>query len=122
VTSDKPSVPPQGYPPQGYPPTAYGSDQRSGTSGWLIALGVVMVLALGGLAAAIISKGDSDGASATTAPKPTTIQQNTTTKNTTTNVTTSAPAVTIQPNVTVSQSGTVGTVTSGAQTGTTTSP
>jgi flagellar basal body-associated protein FliL len=99
--------------------------QHSGTSGWLIALGVVVLLALGGLAAAIISKGDS-GSSTATAPsvvtKTTTVQENNTTKVTTTNVTTSAPAVTIQPNVTLSPSGTVGTATSGAPTDTTTSP
>jgi hypothetical protein len=121
VTSDKGGAPPQSYPPASYPP-----EQRSGTSGWLIALGVVMVLALGALAAAIIDRGDSGGSSATVpsvVTKTTTVQQdNSTTKNITTNVTTSAPALTIQPNVTVAPSGSVGTVTSDAQTGTTTSP
>jgi hypothetical protein len=109
VTTDNTGVPPQ---PHRLAPNA--PEQRSGTSGWLIALGVVMVLALGGLAAAIISKGDSDGSGAT-APsvvtKTTTVQQNNTTKNTTTTVTSSAPAVTISPNVTMAPSGTVGTVT-----------
>jgi hypothetical protein len=99
--------------------------QPSGTSGWLIALGVVLVLALGGLAAAIISKGDSDGSTAT-APsvvtKTTTVQQNNTTKNTTTTVTSSAPAVTISPNVTVAPNGTVGTVTTAPPETTTTNP
>jgi hypothetical protein len=120
VTSDNTGVPPQ---PHRLPPPT--PEQRSGTSGWLVALGVVMVLALGGLAAAIISKGDSDGSSAT-APsvvtKTTTVQQKNTTKNTTTTVTSPAPAVTISPDVTVAPNGTVGTVTA-AQPGTTaTSP
>jgi hypothetical protein len=120
VTSDD-----TGVPPPSSASAPYAPEQRSGTSGWLIALGVVMVLALGGLAAAIISKGDLDGSSAT-APsvvtKTTTVQQNNTTKNTTTTVTSSAPAVTISPNVTVAPSGTVGTVTTAPPGTTTTSP
>jgi hypothetical protein len=120
MTTDDTGVPPQ---PHELAPSA--PEQRSGTSGWLIALGVAMVLALGGLAAAIISKGDSDGSTAT-APsvvtKTTTVQQNNTTKNTTTTVRSPAPAVTVSPDITVAPNGTVGTVTTAPSGTTATSP
>ena len=70
----------------------------------MIAFAVVLVLALGGLAAAIISKGD-DGK--TTATTPTVTVKTTTVQNTTTTVTTQAPPanVTVAPNVTLNSSG-----------------
>lgn len=65
----------------------------------MIAFAVVLALALGGLAAAIISKGDSGKTTATT---PTV-----TVKTTTTTVTTQAAPtnVTVAPNVTLNSSG-----------------
>ena len=70
----------------------------------MIAFAVVLVLALGGLAAAIISKGDEGKTTATT---PTVTVKTTTVQNTTTTVTTqAAPAnVTVAPNVTLNPSG-----------------
>jgi hypothetical protein len=70
----------------------------------MIAFTVVLVLALGGLAAAIISKGDEGRTTATT---PTVTVKTTTVQNTTTTVTTqAAPAnVTVAPNVTLNPSG-----------------
>jgi hypothetical protein len=93
--------PPAGYPPPGYAPQA-PPPRESGTSGWLIAIFVVIVLALGGLAAAIISKGD-DGKTATV---PTVTNKTTTVQATTTVTTPAAPAnVTVAPNVTLDPSG-----------------
>jgi hypothetical protein len=69
----------------------------------MIAFAVVLVLALGGLAAAIISKGDSGGTTATT---PTVTVKTTTVKSTTTVTTQAAPAnVTVAPNVTLNSGG-----------------
>jgi predicted lipid-binding transport protein (Tim44 family) len=101
--------------PSAYAPPPDSPPQRSGASGWLVALGVIAVLALGGLAAAIISKGDSGSTSATipsVSTKTTTVQQNTTT------VTTPAPNVTVAPNVTLAPSGSPAPAESGAQTST----
>ena len=69
----------------------------------MIAFAVVLVLALGGLAAAIISKGDSGKTTATT---PTVTVKTTTVQNTKTVTTQAAPAnVTVAPNVTLNSSG-----------------
>ena len=69
----------------------------------MIAFTVVLVLALGGLAAAIISKGDSGKTTATT---PTVTAKTTTVQSTTTVTTQAAPAnVTVAPNVTLNSSG-----------------
>jgi hypothetical protein len=69
----------------------------------MIAFTVVLVLALGGLAAAIISKGDEGRTTATT---PTVTAKTTTVQNTTTVTTPAAPAnVTVAPNVTLNSSG-----------------
>jgi hypothetical protein len=91
----------------------------------MIALGVVLVLALGGLAAVIISTGDSRSDTATT---PSVSTRTTTVQNTTTVTTPAAPAnVTIAPNVTLDSSGTPepdesGETTSTATEETTTTP
>ena len=66
----------------------------------MIAFAVVLVLALGGLAAAIISKGDSGKTTATTP----TVTAKTTTVQSTTTVTTPAN-VTVAPNITLNSSG-----------------
>ena len=42
---------PTGEPTRDYAPAPYAPQQGSGASGWLIGLGVVTVLALGGIAA-----------------------------------------------------------------------
>jgi hypothetical protein len=69
----------------------------------MIAFAVVLTLALGGLAAAIISKGDSGKTTATT---PTVTVKTTTVQNKTTVTTQAAPAnVTVAPNVTLNASG-----------------
>jgi hypothetical protein len=69
----------------------------------MIAFAVVLVLALGGLAAAIISKGDSGRETATT---PSVSTGTTTVQKTTTVTTATEPAsVTIAPNVTLDSSG-----------------
>ena len=69
----------------------------------MIAFAVVLVLALGGLAAAIISKGDEGKTTATT---PTVTVKTTTVQNTTTVTTQAPPAnVTVAPNVTLNSSG-----------------
>ena len=82
----------------------------------MIAFAVVLVLALGGLAAAIISKGDEGKTTATT---PTVTAKTTTVQNTTTVTTPAAPAnVTVAPNVTLNSSGAPEPVESGAQTST----
>lgn len=103
-------------PPQGYVPAAAAPQPQSGTSGWMIAFAVVLVLALGGLAAAIISKGDSGRTTATT---PTVTAKTTTVQSTTTVTTQAAPAnVTVAPNVTLNSGGAPEPVESGAQTST----
>jgi hypothetical protein len=90
-------------PPPSYVPAPAAPRPQSGTSGWMIAFAVVLVLALGGLAAAIISKGDSGKTTATT---PTVTVKTTTVQNTTTVTTPAAPAsVTVAPNVTLNSSG-----------------
>jgi hypothetical protein len=84
-------------------------------SGSLIVLALVVVLALGGLAAAIISRGDEGSASATTPSvqtKTTTVQQSTTT------VTTRALDVTVAPNIKLDPSGSPEPAQSGTQTST----
>ena len=69
----------------------------------MVAFAVVLVLALGGLAAAIISKGDSGKTTATT---PTVTVKTTTVQNTTTVTTPATPAnVTVAPTVTLNSSG-----------------
>jgi hypothetical protein len=91
------STPPQPPRPQSYAPASY-EDQRSsrGGRGWLVAVGLVFAFAVGGLAAAIISKGDDSN---TPAPS-TVLQQNTTT------VTAPAPSITLAPDVTLAPDGT----------------
>jgi hypothetical protein len=115
-TQTPPAQPPQdAYAAQSYAPQAYPPPE-SGTSGWLIALCVVTVLALGGLAAAIISKGDEGKTAATT---PTVTAKTTTVQSTTTVTTPAEPAnVTVAPNVTLDSSGSPESVESGAQTST----
>lgn len=103
-------------PPPSYVPAAAAPRPQSGTSGWMIAFAVVLVLALGGLAAAIISKGDSGKTTATT---PTVTAKTTTVQSTTTVTTPAATAnVTVAPNVTLNPSGAPEPVQSDAQTGT----
>lgn len=115
MSYDEPPTPAPQQPQQPYPPDAYAREPRSGGSGWLIVLGVVIVLALGGLAAAIISKYDEGRASATTPS----VQTNTTTvQQSTTTVTTPAPDVTVAPNVTLDASGSPESVQTGTQTST----
>jgi hypothetical protein len=125
VSYDETPPPPAGPPPPGYapPPVAPRPPPKSGTSGWMIAFAVVLVLALGGLAAAIISKGDEGKTTATT---PTVTVKTTTVQNTKTVTTQAAPAnVTIAPNVTLNPSGApepVQTATAAKTTGTTSTP
>jgi hypothetical protein len=88
----------------------------------MIAFAVVLVLALGGLAAAIISKGDEGRTTATT---PTVTVKTTTVQNTSTVTTQAAPAnVTVAPNVTLNPSGAPEQVQTAAKntTGTTSTP
>jgi hypothetical protein len=110
-------------PPPGYVPAAAAAQAQSATSGWMIAFTVVLVLALGGLAAAIISKGDSGRTTATT---PTVTAKTTTVQSTTTVTTQAAPAnVTVAPNVTLNSSGApepAQTTTAAKTTGTTSTP
>jgi hypothetical protein len=111
-------------PPPGYAPAPAAPQPQSGTSGWMIAFAVVLVLALGGLAAAIISKGDSGR---TTATAPTVTAKTTTVHSTTTVTTQAAPAnVTVAPNVTLNSSGAPGpaqtTTAAKTTTGTTSAP
>jgi hypothetical protein len=102
VSYDETPTPPGPAPP-GYVPRPAAPPPKSGTSGWMIAFSVVLVLALGGLAAAIISKGDSGKTTATT---PTVTVKTTTVQNTKTVTTQAAPAnVTVAPNVTLNSSG-----------------
>ena len=98
----RPPTPPP--PPQAPAPPAYAPAPQSGTNGWLIAFVVVVVVALGVMAALIISKGDS-GQTTATIP---TVTSKTTTVQSTTTVTTPATStnVTVAPNVTLSPSGT----------------
>jgi hypothetical protein len=104
VSYDPPPTPPGAAPPPpGYVPAPAAPPPKSGTSGWMIAFAVVLVLALGGLAAAIISKDHSDRTTATT---PTVTVKTTTVQSTKTVTTQAAPAnVTVAPNVTLNQSG-----------------
>ena len=90
ATAPRPSPPPRAY-----------EDQRSQGhgQGWLIVVGLVFAFGVGGLAAAIISKGD-DGASSGTPVPSTIVQQSTTT------VTTPAPSVTLAPDITLAPDGT----------------
>jgi flagellar basal body-associated protein FliL len=116
VSYDETPTPPAPAPPPADAPAPAAPQPQSGTSGWLIAFTVVVVLALGGLAAAIISKGDSGKTTATT---PTVTAKTTTVQNTTTVTTPAAPAnVTVAPNVTLNSSGAPQPVQSGEQTST----
>jgi len=101
------STPPQ-PPPQRYAPASY-DDQPSarGGRGWLVAVGLVFAFAVGGLAAAIISKGDDSN---TPAPG-TVVQQNTTT------VTAPAPSITLAPDVTLAPDGTPAPIEGGSAAG-----
>ncbi len=123
MSYDETQPPPAGPPPPGYVPAAAPQPQpQRGTSGWMIAFAVVLVLALGGLAAAIISKGD-DGR--TTATTPTVTVKTTTVQNTQTVTTQAPPAnVTVAPNVTLNSSGAPEPVqtSTAAKTGTTSTP
>jgi hypothetical protein len=114
---ETPTPPAPAPPPPGYAPAPAAPPQpQSGTSGWLIAFTVALALALGGLAAAIISKGDSGKTTATT---PTVTSKTTTVQNTTTVTTPAAPAnVTVAPNVTLNSSGAPEPDQSGGQTST----
>ena len=95
-------------PPQRYAPASY-EDQRSsrGGRGWLVAVGLVFAFAVGGLAAAIISKGDD----ANTPAPSTVVQQNTTT------VTAPAPSITLAPDVTLAPAGTPAPIEGGGTAG-----
>ncbi len=110
-------------PPPSYVPAPAAPERHSGTSGWMIAFAVVLVLALGGLAAAIISKGDSGRETATT---PTVTAKTTTVQSTTTVTAPSSPAnVTVAPNVTLNASGApepAQSATTAKTTGTTSAP
>jgi hypothetical protein len=125
VSYDQTPPPPAGPPPPGYAPVpaAPQPPTKSGTNGWVIAFTVVLVLALGGLAAAIISKGDEGKTTATT---PTVTVKTTTVQNTKTVTTQAPPAnVTVAPNVTLNSSGApepVQTTTAAKSTGTTSTP
>ena len=66
MSYDQTPTPATQQPQQAYAPDPYAPEPRSGGSGWLIVLALVVVLALGGLAAAIISRGDEGSASPTT--------------------------------------------------------
>lgn len=101
-------TPPQPPRPQSYPPPSY-DDQRSsrGGRGWLVAVGLVFAFAVGGLAAAIISKGDD----ANTPAPSTVVQQNTTT------VTAPAPGITLAPDVTLAPDGTPAPIEGGSTAG-----
>ena len=116
MSHDETRTPAAPAPPGYAPPPA--PQRQSGTSGWMIAFAVVLVLALGGLAAAIISKGDSGK---TTATAPTVTANKTTVQNTTT-VTPPAANVTIAPDVTLNSSGAPEPVKSAAQTSTAAKP
>jgi hypothetical protein len=118
VSYDENRTPPDAPPSPAYAPGPPAPQPQSGTSGWLIAFAVVVMLALGGLAAAIISNDDSGQTSATL----TTVTAKTTTVQKTTTVTTpTAPAnVTVAPNITLSPSGTPEPVQGGSQTETST--
>ena len=101
---------PQGqYPPGQYPYEPARQAESEGSSGWVIAFGVVLALALGGLAAAIISKGQDSTPSATAEPVTRTVQGPTTTVQQSTTTVTAPPAnVTVAPNVTLGSDGSVG--------------
>ena len=92
-------------------------------NGWLIAGFVVVILCIGGLTAAVVSKGDSGSSSNTLPPEAlgTVSQARTTTVQH--NVTVTAPpnTVTVQPEVTV-QVPTTGTTTGERTTPTATTP
>src|SRR6476659_6090178 len=108
--------PPGQYPPGQYPPGQYPQGQyppgqnpyeparqaqSEGSSGWVIAFGVVLALALGGLAAAIVAKGRDDSPGATVAPVTQTVQGPTTTVQQSSTTVTVPPAnVTVAPDVT----------------------
>jgi hypothetical protein len=116
VRYDETPTPAAPAPPPGHVPAAAAPQPQAGTSGWMIAFAVVLVLALGGLAAAIISKGDSGRKTATT---PTVTAKTTTVQSTTTVTTHAAPAnVTVAPNVTLNSSGAPEPSESGTQTST----
>jgi hypothetical protein len=115
VSYDEPPTPATQQPQQPYPPAGYAPEPQSGGSVWMIVLGVVIVLALGGLAAAIISKDDEGSASATT---PSVLTKTTTVQQSTTTVTTPAPDVTVAPNITLDASGSPESVQTGTQTST----
>ena len=119
VTSDETRTPPA-QPPQAYAPTPAAPQPQQGVSGWMIAFAVVLVLALGGLAAAIISKGDSGSETATI---PSVATKTTTVQNTTTVTTPAAPAnVTIAPDVTLDASGSAKPVPTSTDEATTSTP
>jgi flagellar basal body-associated protein FliL len=78
---------------------------ESRSRGWLIALGVALVIVLGVLTAAVISRGDS-GATTTVQPPGVTVQQTVSVPTPTVSVkTVTAPATTVQvqPTVTVQE-------------------
>ena len=107
-------------PPPGYAPAPAAPQPQSGTNGWVIALFVVVVVALGVLAAAIISKGDSGKATATI---PTVTSKTTTVQNTTTVTTPAATTnVTVAPKITLDSSGTPEPVQTGTAAKTTSTP
>jgi len=101
---------PQGqYPPGQYPYEPARQAESEGSSGWVIAFGVVLALALGGLAAAIVSKGQDSSPGVTTVPVTRTVQGPTTTvQQSKTTVTTPPANVTVAPSVTLDPSGSIG--------------
>ena len=108
----RPPTPPP--PPQAPAPPAYAPAPQSGTNGWLIAFVVVVVVALGVMAALIISKGDSGQ---TTATIPTVTSKTTTVQSITTVTTPPASTnVTVAPDVTLNPSGAPEPVQSSAKT------
>jgi hypothetical protein len=99
------STPPQPPAPR-YTPEVNAERRSSGHGqGWLIVVGLVFAFAVGGLAAAIISKGDDSNT-----PVPSTVvQQNTTT------VTTPAPDITVAPDITLAPDGTPAPIPGGGE-------
>ena len=107
-----------GPPPEAVPPASGpgGPPPKSGSHGWAIAGALIAVLALGGLVAAVIDRGDSGTTSNTDPAAEIRIMQ--TNVNNTTTVTPPAATVTVENQVTV----TTPTVTTPAKKPATTTP
>jgi hypothetical protein len=97
-----PLVPPQTTAPA---PTREQPPEGKRSQGALIAVGLVLALALGALAAAVISNGDKAPTSTTIQPTTTVVSGHTTVKRVTTTVTTPPPNITVTPDVTLAPDG-----------------